>query len=160
MALGTVRFLSAARAPREAVIHGGKYEVKIYASEDRKSLRTFYPVFLGRVGSPEFHVRIVAALVNPSGHDPGRESVTLLNAAPDEADLSGYAVRAPNGGTFTIESLTLAAGATERVALPKDVAPLSNKGGDVALLDPAGEVAHQVSYSRSEAKRQGWTVVF
>ena len=35
-------------------------------------------------------VRIVAALVNPTDHDPGHETVTLLNIGADRVDLSGW----------------------------------------------------------------------
>ena len=37
-------------------------------------------------------VRIIAALVNPSGHDPGQESVTLINISPESVELNGWAL--------------------------------------------------------------------
>lgn len=37
-------------------------------------------------------VRIIAALINPEGHDYGLESVTLLNTTPDPIDLDGWAI--------------------------------------------------------------------
>jgi len=45
MALGLVRFLQRGRA--EAVINGARYEVVLYRSPDGRSLRTFFPRFLG-----------------------------------------------------------------------------------------------------------------
>lgn len=37
-------------------------------------------------------VRIVGALVNPRGPAPERETVTLLNACPDDVDLTGWSL--------------------------------------------------------------------
>src|SRR5436305_13945510 len=37
-------------------------------------------------------VSIIAALVNPGGADPGKETVTLLNLTPGPVDLSGWAL--------------------------------------------------------------------
>ena len=41
---------------------------------------------------PDFRVRIVAALVNPIGPAPERETVTLLNATPQAIDLAGWQI--------------------------------------------------------------------
>ncbi len=82
---------------------------------------------------------------------------TMSSRSRKSSDLAGYGIRALNGSVFTLGALTLDGGQTSRVGLPADVAPLANKGGELALLDPAGQVADLVSYSRSEAKKQGWT---
>src|ERR687886_274125 len=41
---------------------------------------------------PDGKVRIIAALVNPIGDDPGKESVTLINTIPDTVDKNGWAL--------------------------------------------------------------------
>jgi poly(U)-specific endoribonuclease len=45
MALGTVRFFERGRT--ETAINGARYEVELYRSPDGRSLRTFFPRFLG-----------------------------------------------------------------------------------------------------------------
>lgn len=45
MALGTVRFFERSRV--EAVINGARYQIDVYRSEDGRSLRTYFPRFLG-----------------------------------------------------------------------------------------------------------------
>jgi hypothetical protein len=37
---------------------------------------------------------------------------------------------------------------------------LSNRGGIITLLDPRGMKVHGVAYTREQADRDGWTVVF
>ncbi|WP_431913358.1 lamin tail domain-containing protein [Nonomuraea jabiensis] len=43
-----------------------------------------------RPAGGEEPVRILAALVNPDGSAPERETVTLINASPDPIDLRGW----------------------------------------------------------------------
>ncbi len=184
LALGTIRFLREARAPKECIINGASYELKLFRSDDNRHLRTFYPKFLGRLSAPEpipepvpdpvpppipsepedvdseIDVRVVAALVNPKGDDEGYETVTLLNVSPEDVDVSRWSIRDKNGNVFRCEALTIPSGETRVVPLPKNTAQLSNRGGTVELLDQDGKKIHGVSYSRAQAKRKGWTVVF
>ena len=101
--------------------------------------RRFEDVVRGGVRSRgEFNdgiVRIVGALVNPFGHDPGLESVTLLNLSPEPIDLAGWQIANRNDDRFTIGGVIIGAGETARIALPADIAPLSNQGGEISLLD-------------------------
>ena len=111
MAMGTVRAHLGARAPKEAVINGARYDLKVFRSDDNQHIRTFYPVYLGPAGKepepvpddrpkpvpprpPVFtgEVRIVAALVNPFGDDPGKETVTLVNAGSTTVPLAGWSL--------------------------------------------------------------------
>ena len=46
LALGTVRFMQQAFAPKQAQINGVMYNLELYRSEDDRNLRTFYPVFV------------------------------------------------------------------------------------------------------------------
>lgn len=45
LALGTVRFTPQAFAEKDAVINNIHYELKLFRSNDTKSMRTFYPVY-------------------------------------------------------------------------------------------------------------------
>ncbi|GAA5070371.1 uncharacterized protein YukJ [Thermocatellispora tengchongensis] len=103
-------------------------------------------------------VRIIAALVNPAGPAPERETVTLLNASPGPVDLTGWTL-ADQGRHLLALTGTLAAGAP----LTVPVAPaltLGNSGGKLTLLDPAGLKVHGVAYTAQDAAREGWTITF
>jgi uncharacterized protein YukJ len=106
----------------------------------------------------EFSVQVVAALVNPIGPAPERESVTLLNVSPSEVDLTGWAL-ADRMKRRQLLRGKLAAGATMRVALSPDV-QLGNSGGLITLLDRQGLKVHGVSYTAAQARREGWTIAF
>lgn len=102
-------------------------------------------------------VRLVAALVNPSGPAPEHETVTLLNASPTTVDLTGWALADAAKNRFVLSG-TLAPGATEQMS-PEPPFALGNSGGAITLLDPAGLKVDGVSYTAGDAQ-EGWTVVF
>ncbi|WP_173081570.1 DUF2278 family protein [Phytohabitans rumicis] len=107
---------------------------------------------------PELRVRIVAALVNPVGPAPERETVTLLNASPEPVRLDGWALvdrlahRQPLTGT-------IAAGAALPVVVAAPV-QLGNKGGTITLLDGEGLKADGVAYTKEQASQEGWSILF
>jgi len=104
-------------------------------------------------------VRIIAARVNPLGPAPEDETVVLLNASPDEVDLTGWAIvdRLNNG--CVLPAGALAAGATLHVHLGDGV-QLGNRGGTITLLDSEGLKVSGVSYTAEQAQREGWTIAF
>jgi uncharacterized protein YukJ len=105
----------------------------------------------------DVRVRIVSATVKaPAG---GAESVTLLNGSPEPVDLTGWKIANTNKDKAPLPKTTLAPGATLRVDLPAEV-PLSNSGGIITLLDARGMKVFGVSYTRNQAKRHGWSIVF
>ena len=104
-------------------------------------------------------VRILAAMVNPNGGAPERETVLLLNASPQPVDLSGWRVADRMSQTCSLPSVRLDAGAVLTVPL-RDNVQLGNKGGSITLLDKAGLKVAGVAYTAEEAKREGWTVTF
>jgi len=175
LALGAVRAHLGARAPKEALIGGARYDLKMFRSEDQKNIRTFYPVFLGPVEGGDDgqaggdstqpvvtsgSVRIVAALVNPMGDDEGSESVTFVNTGRERVDLNGWRLLDKAKKHYTIGDVRLAPGQAFTQVLPRNTAQLSNKGGEIRLVDGAGSTIHIVSYSKAQASRQGETVVF
>lgn len=105
-------------------------------------------------------VRIVAALVNPGGHDPGRETVTLVNTTPEAIDLAGWAIADRNKKLSRLAGPVAAGGEAVTVTLDGEDAQLGNQGGIITLLDPDGLKVDGVSYTRAAARRQGWTLVF
>jgi uncharacterized protein YukJ len=104
-------------------------------------------------------VRIVAAMVNPTGPGPEAESVLLLNASPAEVDLTGWRIADRARQTCPVTGGPLAPGETRRVAVTEHVA-LGNSGGTVTLLDAAGLKVDGVAYTGADAQREGWSVTF
>jgi poly(U)-specific endoribonuclease len=49
LAMGTVRFLPEAMAPKQAVINGVQYKLPLFRSPNDRHLRTFYPEFVAMV---------------------------------------------------------------------------------------------------------------
>ncbi|MFI8533441.1 DUF2278 family protein [Streptomyces aquilus] len=105
-------------------------------------------------------VRIVAALVNPPGPSPESETVTLLNASPDPVDLTGWRIGDRLGQKSPVPAGTLAAGACLLVPLGEGGAQLGNHGGEITLFDVKGLKVDGVSYTKEQAAREGWSVVF
>lgn len=103
-------------------------------------------------------VRIVAALVNPSGGTPEDETVTLINLGPDEVSIDRWKILDRDDHTLLLDG-TLKAGATRVIHLSQEV-QLGNKGGIITLLDHNDLKVHGVSYTKKEGKREGWTVLF
>ena len=104
-------------------------------------------------------VAVVAALVNPVGPAPERETVLLLNASARPVDLSGWRIADRTARTCPVPAGPLAPGATLEVEMSEGV-QLGNQGGTITLLDAAGLKVSGVSYTAAQAGREGWTIVF
>jgi uncharacterized protein YukJ len=104
-------------------------------------------------------VPIVAAMVNPTGPAPERETVLLLNASPSAIDLTGWRIADRQKKTCAVRAGPLAAGTTLEV-LAADGVQFGNNGGTITLLDASGLKVSGVSYSADQAGREGWTIVF
>lgn len=111
------------------------------------------------VPAADGRVRILAALVNPTGADKGLESVTILNVTPKPIDLKGWKLadsmkkKAPLSGIIK-------AGQTMKITLPGTGIELPNDGGIITLLDSKDLKVHGVSYTAKDAAKEGWTIVF
>lgn len=176
LALGTVRAHLGVRAPRVAVIEGARYDMKLFHSNNKQHVRTFYPVFLGPsdpsdgsgcpdgVGPqpdvPPTSIRIVAALINPSGHDPGRETVTIVNTAGAQQPVTNWEIVDRNGQAFVFSERIMEPGEFLTTTLSGADAQLSNKGGEILLKNGDGAIVHRVTYSKTQARNQGQTVLF
>ncbi len=104
-------------------------------------------------------VRIIAALVNPQGHDYGLESVMLLNTTPRPIELAGWALADKKKKQAPLEG-SIGAGEVMQINLTGKDMQLSNQGGIITLLDGKGIKINGVSYSKKAASRPGWTMVF
>jgi uncharacterized protein YukJ len=109
---------------------------------------------------PDGKVRIVAALVNPPGDDPGKETVTLLNASPETVDLNGWAIADRLKRKYPLKDISLNPGVVVTVPLTGENIQLGNNGAIITLLDSDGVKIDGVSYTKEDANKQGWTIVF
>jgi uncharacterized protein YukJ len=109
-------------------------------------------------GDPDFRVRIIGALVNPIGPAPEAETVTLLNTTPEDIDLTGWGLIDKAERQQPLDG-AIAAGATRVIRIAAPLA-LGNKGGAVTLVDAAGLKVDGVAYTKAQAGKEGWTVVF
>ncbi len=172
LALGTVRAHVGARAPKIAVINGAKYDLKLFHGPERRSVRTFYPVFRGvqsgavddsdvnpSIESVASDVRIIAAMINPHGHDAGHESITLMNTGANPVSLAGWRIANQNEQYRSLDGHA-DPGIPIQVHFDGTDVQLSNRGGAIRLLNQSGQAAHMVSYSQSQVRRQGETILF
>ena len=104
-------------------------------------------------------VRIVAALVNPPGPAPEAETVMLLNASPQQVDLTGWSILDRDKRQMMLHSGLLAPGDSVRVQVAAPV-QLGNRGGLITLLNPDGLKVDGVAYTQAQAAAEGWSIVF
>ncbi len=109
-------------------------------------------------GGDDRGVRIVAAMINPAGPEPETESVWLLNASPVAVDVSGWSLADQQKRKSPLSGVLPANGVRQMVL--KAPAKLGNSGGLITLLDGQGLKVHGVSYTKDQARREGWLVVF
>jgi hypothetical protein len=96
-------------------------------------------------------VYLERALLNPSGDDAGNEVVVLGNLATAAASLQGWQLRDNNQRTTALGPITIPPGASMLVQLDGTGVQLSNKGGSLVLLDPAGHQVDAVVYAGVDA---------
>ncbi|MBN9380338.1 MAG: DUF2278 family protein [Chitinophagaceae bacterium] len=108
-------------------------------------------------GQPENDtpLRIIAAMVNPKGDDPGKEYVILLNKGAVDINLSGWQIADKQKKKDTLGNLTVPAGDTLKVKLTGNGAQLSQKGGIITLLNKDGLKVDGVTYTQKDAQQEG-----
>lgn len=79
--------------------------------------------------------------------------------------MEGWTIVDKNGNFFEVDGGkdTLGAGEVYTLTLPgtgKRPAQLGNKGGSITLKDGSGEVVSEVIFTRAQASKQGFTVLF
>ena len=109
-------------------------------------------------GEPDGRVKIVGALVNPVGPAPEAETVTLLNASPQDIDLGGWLIADRLKNKMMLPQQILPAGQAVRI-LVQPPAQLGNQGGLITLLNREGLKVDGAAYTKIQA-REGWTLVF
>ncbi|MEU7062678.1 DUF2278 family protein [Streptomyces sp. NPDC046161] len=102
-------------------------------------------------------LRIMAALVNPSGSAPG--AVTVLNTSPAPVDLRGWQLTDHDRHTLPLPAGMLEPGTTLTVPSGNGFR-LGDQGGTITLLDPDGIKVHGVAYTARQAEPEGRTITF
>jgi uncharacterized protein YukJ len=105
-------------------------------------------------------VYLERALLNPSGGDAGREAVVLGNLATAAVRLDGWQLIDKNRRVTRIDGLTLGAGGSALVPLDGTGVQLSNAGGNLRLLDPAGHQADAVVFTAADTATEDRFVRF
>ncbi len=183
MALGTVRAHKGIQAPSVAVIEGGRYDMKLFHSPNGQHIRTFYPIFLGAADPSDggardpfvkpiippdpvdtnllfSPIRIISAMVNPAGHDVGFETISLVNISPNDVNIANWALHDNNDRRHVLEEITIHPGQFHTIKLDGTTVQLSNKGGKILLYDSNQRLMQKVNYSKKQARRQGFTILF
>ncbi|MFD4972789.1 DUF2278 family protein [Streptomyces sp. NPDC058424] len=112
-----------------------------------------------RTGDGQDPLRILAALVNPTGPAPGAETVTLINTSRTPVSLADWHLTDQYKHNLPLPDATLRPGETLTVPAV-DGFRLGNRGGTITLLNPAGHKAHGVSYTARQAQQEGQTITF
>jgi hypothetical protein len=183
IALGLVRALP--QAAKRAKINGVTYQLDLHPlTDNNRSIRTFFPRFIKAdfidipprpdennsdsdnettndsiTISEDSGIRLIAALVNPSGNEAGRESITLINTSAKNVDLTNWQIEAPNGNRLRIGDESISAGQCKQLTLPTQNPILRNNAGNIRLLDEQNQLIDQASYSSDQAKREGETII-
>jgi uncharacterized protein YukJ len=105
-------------------------------------------------------VVIIAAMVNPSGHDPGAERVLLLNTLAAAVNLDGWSLADKNKRRHPLDGMELEPGTVKALTLSGSTIQLSNSGGIISLLNKEGLKVHGVQYTKNDVSEQGRTIVF
>jgi uncharacterized protein YukJ len=126
-------------------------------SDGQDETPPFEPGNLPTEQHPDGLVRIVGALVNDV-RSPERERVTLLNTANRTLTLEGWHLLDAQKRRQKLSG-AIEAGATRLIEIRKPV-ELSNKGGQITLLNERGLKVDGVAYTREQARNPGWTIKF
>ncbi len=105
-------------------------------------------------------VNIAAALVNASGDETGKETVTLFNASSDPVNLENWQIVAPNGFVFTLTNTIIDPGDFLPLRMMANAPQFRNKAGSIALLDAKDTVQSRVKYSEAQSAREDIFISF
>jgi len=100
-------------------------------------------------------IRIIAAMVNPTGDDVKKEYIILLNKSSQPVNLSGWQIVDKLKKKDVIGNKTIEAGDTLRIHLSGQGAQLTNKGGNITLLNKNLLKVDGVSYTQKDAAVEG-----
>jgi endonuclease YncB( thermonuclease family) len=103
-------------------------------------------------------VRLVVAMVNPAGTDVAKEYVMVANTTPGEIILEGWQLR-DKGTDKQMLKGSLGPQEVKRISLEAHFT-LNNTGDTISIFDKQAQLVDEVSYTKSQAEKQGHLVVF
>jgi subtilisin family serine protease len=103
-----------------------------------------------KTGTPSGKVKIISALIDPSGMDAGKEKLSLRNDTVAELNLSGWSIEVK--GKKQILHIVLAGGQTKTINLDSQV-KLINTGATIKLLDKKSQVIDKATYKKQQVKK-------
>ena len=104
--------------------------------------------------------KMLLAMVNPQNPEGGREFLQITNVSDAPASLNGWKLTAPNGKTFTFSNIDVLPGEVFKFIVPSSEGVLRNKEGKIKLTAADGTVAHSVTYTTEQARREGRPILF
>ncbi len=102
-------------------------------------------------GVPVNKIKVISALVNPSGYDRGREKISLLNTTSDKVDINGWAIEVKGRKEFLSGILT--GGEARTFNLDGTTIRLANKGATINLLNSRSDLINSVAYQKKHVKK-------
>ncbi|MDJ1467222.1 DUF2278 family protein [Xanthocytophaga flava] len=105
-------------------------------------------------------VRIIAAMVNPSKDDVGKEFVVLFNSDNEAIALHNWRIADKAKLYDVLGNIFIEAHTSLKVRLSGNGAQLSNKGGIISLLDQEGNKIDGVSYTKDQASVENRLIQF
>jgi uncharacterized protein YukJ len=103
-------------------------------------------------------IRIIAALVNPGSQDTAK-NVTLINTSAEKVDLSDWKLADSLKRKQSLSGI-INPGEVMQIPLDTNHIQLENDGGIITLLDNNGVKIDGVSYTKEDAQKPDWTIVF
>ena len=97
-------------------------------------------------------IRIIAALVNPGSQDTANK-VTLINTSADKVDLTDWKLADSLKRKQPLSGIINPGEVTNHIQLEND-------GGIITLLDNNGIKIDGVSYTKEDAQKPDWTILF
>lgn len=105
-------------------------------------------------------VKIVGALVNPSGTEQGKEQVILANMLYEEVTIKGWYLEDKLKRQMKLPNITIPYAQTVTITLSGYDVQLSNKGGMIRLLNTQQREVDKVNYTRSSASKEDNIITF
>ncbi len=105
-------------------------------------------------------ILISAALINPKGKEAGSENISLLNQSSEAVQLDGWYISNKKNKKQMLDGWSIAANAFLTIKMIPAKIRLSNSGGTITLYNYDDKKVHEVTYSKKDASKNGWTTVF
>jgi hypothetical protein len=101
-------------------------------------------------------VKFNEVLPDPIGTDTDGEFIEIINTGDQAVELGGLSIADDKDRSYTLPSVTLAAGAVRQFSYADSKLPLINGGGYLELVGPGDQTIDQLSYPDSPASGEAY----